>query len=223
MRLLYGTLRPGRVLKVLENGNIKAYAPGLFAEEDVETTPPVMPFFGLFSNSYSEPKKGQEIWVLNLDDNPQQLFWFRKDDHKLNNSELESLQNVEIICNREAGTGFASIYFSDGTGWIFRNGSSVIEIRADGSILLNSGMSDRIVHICPNSISLGSEGGSSHPATYADKTQDVLSQIQSALTIIRQAASTNPYTAPIANALGSTPEKIKTLIPQIQSPNVTLE
>ena len=59
MRLLYGTLRPGRVLKVLENGNIKAYAPGLFAEEDVEMTPPVMPFFGLFSNSYSEPKKGQ--------------------------------------------------------------------------------------------------------------------------------------------------------------------
>lgn len=108
------------------HGNIKVEAPGLFSSEDIESLPTVMPWFGLHANSYSEPLVDDEVWVLNVEDNPLQLFWFRKDDRVGHNDEIESEQNVEIICNREAGTGYATIYFSDGTGWMFRNGDSYI-------------------------------------------------------------------------------------------------
>lgn len=216
-------MRPGRVIEVLDSGNVKVAAPGLFSEEDIEVLPPVMPFFGLHANTYSEPKEQDEVWVLNMSDNPQQLFWFRKDDRAEHNAELESEQNVEILCNREAGTGYATIYFSDGTGWMFRNGDSFINIKADGSILLNPNIPKRCIHLCNNSISLGSEGGSEHQACYGDEVQNVLDMIQASLECIRQAASTNPYTQAIAAALGSQPARIKSSIPKIISSNVTLD
>jgi len=182
-----------------------------------------MPFFGLHANTYSEPKVQDEVWVLNMSDNPQQLFWFRKDDRTKHNAELEGEENVEILCNREAGTGYATIYFSDGTGWMFRNGDSFIQIMADGSILLNPNQSNRVIHLCTDSISLGSEGGSAHPACYADETQKVLNMIRASLDNIYQAALSNVYTRPIALALIGQPDRIDAAIPKILSTNVTLD
>lgn len=216
-------MRPGRVIEVLGSGNVKVSAPGLFSEEDKENLPTVMPFFGLHANSYSEPKIQDEVWVLNVEDNPLQLFWFRKDDRTEHNTDLEGEENVEILVNREAGTGYATIYFSDGTGWMFRNGDSFINIMKDGSILLDPGMDKRQVHLCGNSISLGSEGGSSHKAGYGDEIRKALDMIQSCLQAVQQAAAGNPYTMPISLAIGSVPTNLQTQITKTVSPNVTLE
>ena len=221
--MLRATLRPGRVIEVLGSGNVKVSAPGLFSEEDKENLPTVMPFFGLHTNTYSEPKIQDEVWVLNVDDNPLQLFWFRKDDRAGHNDDIEGEENVEVICNREAGTGYATIYFSDGTGWMFRNGDSFINIKADGSIILDPGLDNRKIHLCGNSISLGSEGGSAHKAGYGDETRAALEMIQSCLSAIRDAATCNPYTSCIATAIGSTPENLGTQIPKTVSTNVTLD
>ena len=221
--MLHATLRPGRVIEVLNSGNVKVSAPGLFSEEDKDMLPPVMPFFGLHANSYSEPKIQDEVWVLNVEDNPLQLFWFRKDDRTEHNQDIESEENVEILVNREAGTGYATIYFSDGTGWMFRNGDSFINIMSDGTILLDPGMDNRKIHCCGNSISLGSEGGSTHKAGYGDETRVALDMIQSALAAIKMAAACNPYTASISSALGSMPENLKTQITKTVSPHVTLD
>lgn len=216
-------MRPGRVIEVLGSGNVKVSAPGLFAEEDKENLPMVMPFFGLHANSYSEPKEQDEVWVLNVDNNPLQLFWFRKDDRTEHNTELEGEENVEILVNREAGTGYATIYFSDGTGWMFRNGDSFINIMSDGTILLDPGIDNRKIHCCGNSISLGSKGGSAHKAGYGDETRKALDMIQSCLAAIKMAAANNFITAPIATAIGSIPETLKTQITKTVSPNVTLD
>lgn len=216
-------MRPGRVIEVLGSGNVKVAAPGLFAEEDKENLPTVMPFFGLHANSYSEPKEQDEVWILNVDNNPLQLFWFRKDDRTEHNEELEGEENVEIICNREAGTGYATIYFSDGTGWMFRNGKSYINIMKDGSILIDPDINNRIIHCCSGSISLGSKDGSAHPAGYGDEIATALSMIQACLTAIQGAASGNFMTAAIATAIGSTPTQLTQQITKITSPNVTLD
>lgn len=223
MKLINAVLRPAIVLEHLGNGLIKAEVPGLFSEQDLDKLPPIMPFFGNHSNTYSEPKQYDEIWVLNCEDNPMQLFWFRKDDHTKINQELEQGTNVEILCNREVNNGLATIYFSDGTGWLFRNGNSFININADGSILLNPNLLNRTIHLCPNSISLGKENGSTHPAAYGDSIQDCLEDIASCLEIVQQASSMNPYTIPISAAIGATPSKLKTKIATIVSPNVSLE
>lgn len=216
-------MRPGRVIEVLGSGNVKVSAPGLFSEEDKENLPTVMPFFGLHANSYSEPNEQDEVWVLNVDNNPLQLFWFRKDDRTEHNTELEGEENVEILVNREASTGYATIYFSDGTGWMFRNGDSFINIMSDGTILLDPGIDNRKIHCCGNSISLGSEGGSAHKAGYGDETRKALDMIQSCLQAIQQAAMLNPYTKNIGDAIGSIPGTLKTQITKTVSPNVTLD
>lgn len=215
-------MRPGRVIEVLGSGNVKVSAPGLFAEEDKENLPTVMPFFGLHANSYSEPKEQDEVWVLNVDDNPLQLFWFRKDDRTEHNTDIEGEENVEIICNREIGTGYATIYFSDGTGWMFRNGGAFINIKED-EIIIDPDIDHRVIHCCNDSISLGSRGGSAHMAGYGDEIQSALNMIQSALAAIRMAALPNPYTKAIGDAIGSIPDNLKTQITKTVSSNVTLD
>lgn len=215
-------MRPGRVIEVLGSGNVKVAAPGLFAEEDKENLPTVMPFFGLHANSYSEPKVEDEVWVLNVDDNPLQLFWFRKDDRTEHNEELEGEENVEIICNREAGTGYATIYFSNGTGWMFRNGKSFINIESD-KITLDPGMANRIIQLSSDSISLGSPGKSEHPAGYGDEIRRSLEIIRGALAGIRDAAMMNAYTLKIADALKTVPDQLQDQISKTVSPNVTLD
>lgn len=216
-------MRPGRVIEVLGSGNVKCSAPGLFSEEDKENLPTVMPFFGLHANSYSEPKVQDEVWVLNVEDNPLQLFWFRKDDRTEHNQDIEQEENVEILVNREAGTGYATIYFSDGTGWMFRNGDSFINIMKDGSILLDPNINNRVIHCCSNSISLGSKDGSKHQAGYGDEIRKALEMIQSCLSAIKTAAESNYITNPIATAIGSTISQLNSQITKTVSPNVTLD
>ena len=223
MELMNGILRPGNVLEVLENGCIKAYAPGLFSKEDKDKLPPIMPFFGLHSNTFSSPLEGDEIWVLNITNNPQQLFWFRKDDYKENNKDLIGEENVEIICNREAGSEWATLYFSDGSGWVIKKDDSMIQIRKDGSILLDTQWNKRTIDINDKCISLGSVGESAHKAAYGDVVQDCLRKIQITLETVMTAAKATAQTMPISTAIEAHIYSIKELVPKVTSPNVTLD
>lgn len=225
MKLSHATMRPGQVLQVLEDGSIKAFAAGLFSRQDaVDDLPPILPFFfGSHANSYSSPLEYDEVWILNFSDNPQQLYWIRKDKMPENNKEIMGEQNVEIICNRETGSTWAVIYFSDDSGWIIRRDETTVQLRPDGSILLKTPFDHRTVDICEDSISLGSEGKSQSPAVYGDILTQLLEKVQLSFELIRQAASKSPYTTPIAVALTQTPDQIKELIPKITSPHVTLD
>ena len=81
MRYAYGVMRPGKVMQVLEDGVIKASAPGLFSDQDdPELLPPIYPpFFTPHANAFSSVKVGDEVWILNFTGNSLQLHWFRKD------------------------------------------------------------------------------------------------------------------------------------------------
>lgn len=224
MKLKNGTIRPGVVIEVLEGGNIKVEAPGLFSREDKDKLPPVYPFpFYNNSNKFSSVKELEEVWILNFSDNPRQLYWIRKDNMHVNNKELLTEENVEIICNRDLGASWATIYFSDGSGWIIKNDDSMIQIRQDGSILLDTNWPNRVIDINAASISLGSKEKSAHPAAYGDVVMETLQKIQISLELIKQSANMNPYTKPIAMALGRLPAEIKDLIPKTISTNVTLD
>lgn len=224
MKLKNGIIRPGIVIEVLENNQIRAGAPGLFNREDKEKLPIIMPFpcFS-HSNQYSQIHELDDVWIVNFSDNPLQLYWFRKDNVSDNKSILESGENVEILCNKESGSGWASIYFTDGSGWIIKNGFAIIQIRADGSILLDTGSPHRAIDINSNGISLGTAGSSEHPAAYGDVIQQLFQKIQITLNLVKQAANTSPYTKAIATAIGSTPTEMDKIIPNLVSPNVSLD
>ena len=225
MKLMNCILRPGEVLEVLENGQIKASIPGLFSEEDKDNLPPIYPFFGLHSNSYSQPKIGENVWILNNLENKPQLHWFRKDDYKNDDKHLITEENVEVLCNREygGGAGWATIYFSDGSGWVISEGDSKIQIRPNGSIILDSGFPKGVIDINSSGISLGAPGLSRHPAAYGDVITSLFRSISATLMAIQDAASKNYITSPISIAVSAHINDINSLIPEINSPNVTLE
>lgn len=226
MKLHKGTIRPGTVLEVLENGEIKATAPGLFTfEEDTEKLPPIMPWFiGSNCNSFSKPVKYDDVWIMNFSDNPQQLYWFRKDRISANNENLPmGEENIEILCNREVAGDWCSIYFSDGSGWIISKGDAMIQIKPDGSINLNPGFNNRIIDTSAESISLGSYGKSAHQAAYGDVLVDVFMNLISILRQVQMASLPNPMTAAIGTVLASSLPILEKKLPDIMSPHVTLD
>lgn len=225
MKLINGILRPGIVLEYLGEGKIKASAPGLFSEEDKDKLPPIMPFFeiiGSHTNSFSEPHINEEVWILNLLDNPLQLYWFRKDNHVENNKEIPwegDQTNVEVICNRESGLGWATLCFSDGTGWLLKNDDSKLQIHKDGSIDLGMNIKNRNIHIDTNGVNIGSDA---HPAVYGDELESFLLELCNLLQSIQLSATPNPYTSAIGSTILSSLPNLRGKIPNIKSTHVKL-
>ena len=229
---MYGNIRPGKVLEVVEGGKgtIKVSAPGLFsAEDETELLPPVYPWpFGQHANSYSCPKVDDEVWVMNFQDNPLQLHWVRKDFFEENNAELpldDETQNLEVIVNREFDDSkWAMLYFSNGDGWMMRKGEDgLINIREDGSILLKTNFDKRIIDICKDSIALGSEGKENDSAmlygAWKDWANEIVNQLRTTLTT---AASANPYTANLAPAFQQVALTIQQKIAPVESKHVSI-
>lgn len=233
MKLSKGTIRPGTVLQVLEEGIIKASAPGLFSPvDDPALLPPIMPWFiGHNSNAFSKLNQYDEVWIMNFADNPRQLYWFRKDNVTSNNelkvpgtdTPIMQEENVEIVCNRDVGGDLCTIYFSDGSGWVISKGESIIQIRSNGSILLSISQPNRCIDINGESISLGKEGVATHSACFGDEVEDVLFSLCDLLNGIAIKALTNPHTAVIGTELLAKLPLVTKKIPNISSQNVTLE
>lgn len=225
MKLINAIIRPGIVVEVLEYGNIKASVPGLFSsQEDKELLPIITPFFiGSHANSYTQPTELDEVWVINFVDNPQQLYWFRKDNYIENNKEILQEENVEVLCNRESGASWATIYFSDGSGWIIKKDDSKFQIRPDGSLVLQMNWPNRTIDINSENISLGAEGKSEHPAVYGDQLVSFCTELVCLLKKLALTASINPYTAQLSVDLNNGSNKLTNMINKLTSPHVTLQ
>ena len=227
MKLSQAHIRPGRVLKLEdENGVIKGSCCGLFTDQDdPEKLPPMYQFPLGGANDFSSMHVDDEIWVLFFDDNPMEIFYIRKDiiPETLKDILSKKYEEVEVLASREMPAGMVQIYFTDGEGWIIRNVDSVIQLRKDGSIFLDTGSAHRKIDICSNSISLGSENGSEHPAAYGDKIVNTFNILENILTAIADTAQTSPYTAGIATAINTLKQVYKDSIPEIESLHVTLD
>lgn len=225
MKLLQGTIRPGTVKYVSNNGEIKASSPGLFSSTDnVDNLPPIMPWqIGSNCNSFTKPNIGDDVWIMNFSDNPLQLFWFRKDRvAECDNINFEE-ENIEVLCNRDINGDWATIYLSDGSGWVISKGESIMQIRADGSIQLNTGFNHRVIDINTKGISLGSEGTSAHPAAYGDEVANALIELSKLLRKVSIDALANPYTIKIGQTLLTELPSFEKTISKITSPHVTLD
>ena len=227
MILSQGHIRPGRVLEVVdEKGVIKAMVCGLFSDQDEpENLPPIYQFPLGGANNFSSPKKDDEIWVLFFDDNPLELFYIRKDNFPENLQEIlgSDYKECEVLASRELSSGMVQIYFTDGEGWIIRNVDSVINMRKDGSIILDTGSAHRKIDICDNSISLGSEGGSAHPAAYGDKVVKSLNILNNILNAVSAAGKMFPYTIGMSTAIDALRPMFEQSIEEIESSHVTLD
>lgn len=227
MNFRNATMRPGRVLEVYEGGKIKASVPGLFNKNDLDGLPILSQFMiGGSPNSFSTPQIHDEIWVINDDTNPDALYWFRKDKSDSKNFEESGLaqgENVEIVCNKETDTGWATIMFSNGTGWVIKNDEVAVIIGKDGDISFNTGFPYRAITINDNGISLGSETKSEHPAAFGDKTEEALDIVVEAFDLIMEFYQNNSLLAPLVKGLSPIIEKLSNKINSISSTNVYLD
>lgn len=226
MLLKNGVIRPGTVIQVLGNGQIKAAAPGLFSEcDDANLLPPIMPWFiGNNSNAYSQPDIYDPVWILNFSDNPLQLYWFRREDSEVN---LKSVpiggKNVEVLCNKNVGNEYASLYFTDGTGWVISKGGSMIKINIDGSISLSANSAKGIIEVNDQGVSLGAYEKATHNVAYGDKIEVILTDLCMMLNGIGMKALGNPHTAAIGTDLLNKLPGITEQISDISSHYVTTE
>ena len=236
MKLSNGELRPGVVLEVLSvDGIIKASVPGLFSSRDQELLPPIYPFGVGASNTFSTPNIGDEVWVLSFTDNLQQLYWFRKDNFSENNGKrsgksptgkeggFQHETNVEVLANRDSGTGTATLYFSDGTGWIIQNQDVIIQLDPNGVITLTNGLPHSTIEINDGTISLGTKGGSAHPACHGDKVANLFEKIVKTFSMLSVVAKANPYTTALGQAIDQCLETFKDDPNFINSEVVTLD
>lgn len=228
MKLKEGQIRPGTVLKVVdEKGMIKASVPGLFSDQDEpDKLPPIYPFFVGNKNCFTKVNEGDFIWVMFFDDNPYELFYFRKDNIKEELSDIlnADYENIEVITHLDNGNGYVQLYYTDGTGWILRKEDSCIQIDPDGRIILDfNGSSNRQISIDDNGIALGTVGGAAEPAVLGDKLTDTLYKLYLTLSAISNASSLNPYTVAIHSAMKSPMEQFKNSISKINSQHVTLD
>lgn len=231
MKLLYGTIRPGKVLELINDipGAIKASAPGLFTDADgTEVLPPIYPWpFGNHANSYSCPKVGEEVWIMSFDNNSLQLHWARKDDFPENLKGLplnDETKNLEVVVNREFGNSqWATLYFDNDDGWIMRKGEDgMINIRADGSILFKTKFDKRIIDISSDSISLGAEGKAGDSAMLWSKWKAWHEELEKQLDILANTAAANPYTANLSAPIKTMKESITAKVPDIESKHVSI-
>lgn len=228
MNLSCGTMRPGKVLEVLEKGRIKVAAPGLFSDQDdLETLPPVYPLLGMHANAFSSVKKDDPVWVLNFSDNDRQLHWIRKDDYNTNIEDFPTTdeeQNVEVIVNREYGDStWATIYFSNGDGWVIKEDKSVINIRSNGSILLKSSSDKGVIDLYDGGVSIGAEGGANDNAMlYSEWDKWLKNDLCGMLTAFGTALKSNPYTLAAGTALDPLVQQLRNTGMNIKSNYVTL-
>lgn len=223
MKLINGIIRPGIVEEVLDNGIIKASAPGLFSyNDDPNCLPSIMPWqIGSNCNSYSSPKKGDEVWILNFEDNKLQLYWFRKDT-KIKKNIDTSGEHVEILCDRDIDGENASLYFTDGEGWMISKGRSFVQISADGSINISTSDPNKTISINGKGVNLGSTYAE-HGAAYGDITENALFALSALLHKVALTAIPNPYTAAIGNALLYGLNDFDQHIGNIESENVFID
>lgn len=227
MILSDGKIRPGRVLQVVnETGIIKACCPGLFSDQDDPSLlPPVYPWFNGNANNFSKVNIDDEVWVIFFENNPYELFWFRKDNIASNLSDIlkKEYETVEVICSKETDFGYAQLYFTDGTGWMLRSDDSYMQIDKNGNIILDTGFKHRAISIDNNSISLGTVGGSAEPAVLGDKLTDCLNNLYATLSAMEQSGQLLPYTLLMAKAMKTPLEKFHQSISKITSDHVTLD
>lgn len=230
MKLRFGELRPGKVLRVEDSyGTIKGSCLGMFAEnEDPDKLPPMFPnpLGQTSSTSFCQPHVGDLIWVMSFSDNPWALYYTFQNSAGHHNKEIldNNYKDAEILLRRknESG-GDAMMEYNSTDGSVIRNGKALYQADQEGNLHMEREGDHRTVEVNEDGISLGSSGKSDQPAVLGDKCEDSLKSIYKCLAQIASVCKDNVYTAAIAPAIENVLPEIRSNIEQIKSEHVTLD
>lgn len=227
MELMNGEIRPGIVLKVIdEYGTIKCSCVGLFSEEDdPEMLPPVFPFLKVSPSQFCKPNMGDKVWVLFFHNNPQELFYFFQGDVKntIGTSLKESSgdlnkydQNNNVLLKCDSGFEGAELSFSSKNGMTMKNDTASMNMDQDGNINISNengsiDMDEKGIHL----------SGSEHSVARGDVVMDRFNKLESMMKMFAKSLQGVTFTAAAGTALYGLIKTYMKDYDEIESPNVT--
>lgn len=221
MQLSNCQIRPGKVIQVVDGiGTIKAESPELFLKDNPDLLPDIVPFFTLNDNSFTNPKVGDDIWILIDENNPRLLYYFRQNGIATELAEtLKNKHGVEVLTRKvdKNGTEIAELMLTDEDGWTILHKNSYMQI-IDGNIKLAT-KSGTVEIDGGGNITFN---GGSEPAVLGQKLTDTLTSLDTLLKNIASAAQGSPYTVAIASAIQSGIPDYESKYEKIQSEKIKL-
>lgn len=187
--------------------------------------------------SHDLPAIGDIVQVKFLNDDIMFPTWYRirKTDDKLSDDDYKSAVVVtEKDLSKYELDGHVSVRYTKSEGLVLelkRDGNqSTIIIRNDNTVFIKNANTGKILHISNQSLSIGSETISQQPAVVGNDNMTALNMLndtikaladkmQEQLNIVANAASSNPYTRPIAKPLRSYGSAVKSMIASKHSAN----
>ena len=154
MKLRFGELRPGKVLRVEDSyGTIKGSCLGMVAEnEDPDQLPPMFPnpLGQTSSTSFCQPHVGDLIWVMSFSDNPWALYYTFQNSAGHHNKEIldNNYKDAEILLRRknESG-GDAMMEYNSTDGSVIRNGKALYQADQEGNLHMEREGDHRTVEV----------------------------------------------------------------------------
>lgn len=227
MELSFGEIRPGIVLKVLdEYGTVKCSCVGLFAEtDDPEMLPPVYPFLKTSPSQFCKPNIGDKLWVLFFRNNPQELFYFFQGDVqntvgeslKSNSGDLDKYnQNNQVLLKCKSGFNGAEISFSNENGMKIANDSASLNIDKEGKI--NIGNENGNIDLDKSGIHLS---GTEHTVARGDVVMDRFNKLENMMKLFAKKLQASSFTADAGATLDGLIKNYMVDFDAIESPNVT--
>lgn len=137
MELYNAYMRPGKIREVLDQyGNVRCSVVGIFSDdEDLNNLPPISPspFIRFSSNSFIQPKVGDDVWVMLFRDNPQLLFYHFQGDARINNADDldDEYEDIEILSKHNDTSVFM---YDDRDGWTLRHDKAFINLKDEINI-----------------------------------------------------------------------------------------
>ena len=119
--------------------------------------------------------------------------------------------------------GIVEISYRKSIGLTVKLRESEVTQRPDGSIFLKTKFDNRTVHICEDSISLGTETKSAEPGVLGAQNEDALKKILELFKAISKAAGGSPYTTTIKAAIDPLTPDLEQQIPKTKSEHITLD
>ena len=178
-------------------------------------------------NTHDLPKIDEKVEITLISDDILLGYWnFLPQD---NNLEIEDddYKSAKVLLYRNLADnddeGMLEISYRKSIGLTLKLRDAEITQRPDGSILLKTGFDKRTIHICEDSISLGTETQSAEPGVLGLQNEDALNKIYQAISAIESAASGSPYTMPISIALQPLLSPLEQQIPKTKSEHITLD
>lgn len=184
-------------------GRVKCTIPGITDNSMVceDNMPWVYPLAMSSYQHFSNPMKGQKVWVL-VDKNDNKNLWYIPLFEYINITEEfvkdEYNKNAEVIIARNLGGQKAMITYDDDNGIVLTLRNSKVHIKQDGDIEIKS--NDSNVRISGGIVFCGTENKGYEPAIYGQKLTDMLDNLSKAIGHLNELAG-NCFTAHLQPAI----------------------